>query len=210
MLPTQDPLPPPIGLFFHPCEEEGLSKLVAHLPTGKGAVVVLTAQRSVADMNQPGWYLVKIGFPPDTKIALADPVLTQDILEASQDLLANMLDFGFELRTDDRPSIPNDIAILFFDDVGAEPLKAQLTLPTGTVDVIASSDFDEFMDEPGWYMCRLEFMSPDTAYASPIMTEENVTAARQLLDGYHQMEPLRRRLRRNVRLSLVPTAAVAQ
>jgi len=148
MLPTQDPLPPPIGLFFHPCEEEGLSKLVAHLPTGKGAVVVLTAQRSVADMNQPGWYLVKIGFPPDTKIALADPVLTQDILEASQDLLANMLDFGFELRTDDRPSIPNDIAILFFDDVGAEPLKAQLTLPTGTVDVIASSDFDEFMDEP--------------------------------------------------------------
>jgi len=208
MLPTQDPLPRPIGLFFHPCEEEGLSKLVAHLPTGKGAVIVLTAERSVADMPQPGWYLVKIGFPPDTKIALADPVLTYDNLEASHDLLDNMLNFEFELRTDDRPSIPNDIAILYFDDVGEGPLKAQFNLPAGVIDVFPAADFEQYMEETGWYICRLKFEGPDTAFASPILTQENVRAARELLIGYHQLEPLRNRMRRHsTRKSFAAAAA---
>lgn len=84
--------PKPIVLYFGENQRQGQhpngSKLIAHLVQAPPAtaMVVFPHRDFLEIMDQPGWYLVRISFPPNGRTAIATPVTDKTILECIRDL----------------------------------------------------------------------------------------------------------------------------
>lgn len=103
----------------------------------------------------------------------------------------------------------NILALLFEPFEGESALIAHLPTPSGGAMVVFPSKRSaEDMVEPGWYLVSLTFVEErNIALADPVMTEANVQAASDLLNGYFDLEELRHTVRRRRSIDTLPAIA---
>lgn len=80
--------PNPVGLLFVKNQRDGGSDLVAHMIQAppSTAMVVFPSREAEDIMNEPGWYLVRLTFPPGGNVAIAMPVTNVTLIEAARDM----------------------------------------------------------------------------------------------------------------------------
>ena len=194
-----------ICIYFDECEKQEnpsptdkheSSQLIAFLKTPTGVLTIFPSLMARDLMKDPGWYLVRLSFAPESRIGVAEPIITKEITYVAYDLLRTYVRYPsatglFGMKEDCLVALHfeyNHGRMVSYFTVGKDDVRM----------IVVREHMVRFMPEDGWYMVRLNFESGlDHGWATLVTTEEHTGAVADLLGNYGEFKEIREQLMRS-------------